>query len=213
MAGLGRFEDYEAIFAVHAYHIDPKVLADHAYDDLPPSLRPSLAFARGRRRFLDWSKSPTTSPELRRRADLMLERMEIDTTVQAIQRIRCGIKPRLVIANMRCDPKPYLGKVETAQNLTAVRLMLGLPLDTRTSRQQQQAAAVGALIAQGQTLAGAAVVMGLSRTTVTTLRSTYGSSWTVPKGRPSNLGESAQNPPIETLLVDSEHLSLLTQSG
>jgi hypothetical protein len=188
MAGLGHYEHYQALIAMHAYHVDPRAISDQAFDFQAPSLRPALAIAKGDVRRLDWKHLAATDRDVRRRAEAMFVRLEIDPTLQAAARVRFTIRPRLVILNARFRLEPYVGKVELAQNLTHARFLLGLPSDTRVVRQRQQADALGRLIGEGHTLTSAADVLGISRRSATSIRAVFGRDWLLPMGRPLDSG-------------------------
>lgn len=184
MAGLNIFERYEALIAMHAYHIAPEAIANSAFDYLPPSKRPRLKFVKGDLRRLDWSHLPGVTAEMRQTAEAMFVRLEIDATLQAAARVRFTIRPRLLILNARFNLAPYVGRVTSVQNLSHARIVLGLHADTRQPRREQQARALRTHLEGGGTLSSAAKSLGISRRTATSLHAEFGGSWQVLKGRP-----------------------------
>ena len=184
MTGLGHYEAYESLFAVHAYHISPEAIRSAAFDDLPPSQRPRVTFQKGKSRELDWSESPDVAPERRRRAQLMYERLELDVTAQAIMRVRPTIWPRLVVVNVRYKADHFLGRTTPVQNLSEWRIRVGLGTTTEI-RRGQQAACLRRLLDGGMGLTEAAEQIGIGRTKAQELRSEYFPEVELNLGRPA----------------------------
>lgn len=192
MTGLGDYENFQGLVAVHAFHLNPEAIADSAFNDRPPSKRPRLTFAKGSDRRFDWSGQRSVSQEDREKAEAMLYRMELDATAQAVHRVRPAIHPRLIITNIRTDPTPLLGPVTSVKNLNELRVRLHLPTDTRDARSETQARALIELVKAGVTVTEAAERLGIGRTKAQELLKKYGADLPVRKGRPP-----AQAPPTE----------------
>lgn len=184
MTGLGCYEHFQTLVAVHAYHVSPDAIRDAAFDDLPPSKRPLLSMKKGDVRKLDFGSGPLLSEEMQQRANLTMFRMEVDVTAQAVHRVRPALHPRLIVLNMRTDPRMVFGRAVQVKNLSEARVHLQLPESTSASRRESQAKALGDLVSRGVTITDAAEQLGISRSTASSLRKDFGGTWEVPKGRP-----------------------------
>ncbi len=186
MTGLGFYEHYQGLYAVHAYHVSPASIRDAAFASMPPSQRPEVRFTQGAVRRLDWSHARQTSKALRRRAQLMYERLELDVTAQAIMRVRPSIWPRDIVINVRVDPTRLVGPVFSSHGSTSVRRKMGMPADTRDFRRQQQTEALKSMLLAGRTVMGAAKTLGISLRKAQNLRADLGPDVQVRIGRPSS---------------------------
>ncbi len=165
--GVNDYTDYETCYCLNSYYIRSSELNRTVQEFEPRHFRTELEIVTtpDRRREVRVPTTDATDAERAWLGEVYLRKLEVDPVIQAAGRVRFVTKPREVVFFQMDDMERDLGPIQEVDSLAELRDTLGVP----SAREIDDAAdgrRAAELMAQGNTAAEAAQIMGISRETL-----------------------------------------------